>query len=169
MPANAGLSSKGWSRIARILGLVRGHPEALRRRRTRRSSREAEGRRSISSSSNNVLNPQCYGILRYMRCASTSRHVHQRMTPNGGARHNMPHLCAYEVLMDMSIMGSNFTAKMRDSHIELPGFAGRLFTSQRGWRVFWYAGLGCCLWLFGGHGPAIPGPKPPLTSRTKGW
>ena len=54
--------------------------------------------------------------------------------------------------MDMNIMGSNFTAKMRDSHIELPGFAGRLFTSQRGWRVFWYAGLGCCLWLFGGHG-----------------
>ena len=60
-------------------------------------------------------------------------------------------LCVW-VLMDMSIMGSIFTAKMRDSHIELPGFAGRLFTSQRGWRVFWYAGLGCCLWLFGGHG-----------------
>ena len=60
-------------------------------------------------------------------------------------------LCVW-VLMDMSIMGSIFTAKMRDSHIELPGFAGRLFTSQRGWRVFWYAALGCCLWLFGGHG-----------------
>ena len=60
-------------------------------------------------------------------------------------------LCVW-VLMDLSIMGSIFTAKMRDSHIELPGFAGRLFTSQRGWRAFWYAGLGCCLWLSGGHG-----------------
>ena len=48
--------------------------------------------------------------------------------------------------------GFNLHCEMRDSHIELPGFAGRLFTSQRGRRVFWYAGLGCCLWLMWARG-----------------
>ena len=67
-------------------------------------------------------------------------------------------LCVW-VLMDMSIMGSIFTAKMRDSHIELPGFAGRLFTSQRGWRVFWYAVCHSVVCAFGANVWAAQGPN----------
>ena len=62
----------------------------------------------------------------------------------GFAQYAAP-LCV-RVLLDKSIMGSIFSAKMHDSHYELLGHAGRLFTSQRGWTVLWYAAFSLALW-----------------------
>lgn len=60
-------------------------------------------------------------------------------------------LCV-RVLFDEGMMASNFFAKMHDSHFALPTRLGRLFTSQREWRSFWYAGLAVWMTSFGGFG-----------------